>query len=46
MRKKLGKILKGYNDVHFEDSFATGEGIKAVRLFFHFSFFILREMLF
>uniref|UniRef100_A0A1D1ZDF7 Putative glycosyltransferase At3g07620 n=1 Tax=Anthurium amnicola TaxID=1678845 RepID=A0A1D1ZDF7_9ARAE len=29
VRLKLAKILKGHDDVHFEDSFATGEGIKA-----------------
>ena len=30
VRLKLAKILKGYDDVHFENSFATGEGIRAV----------------
>lgn len=29
VRKRLAKVLAGYDDVHFEDSFATGEGIKA-----------------
>ncbi|XP_010927722.2 probable arabinosyltransferase ARAD1 isoform X2 [Elaeis guineensis] len=29
VRLKLAKILKGYDDVHFENSFATGEGIRA-----------------
>jgi hypothetical protein len=33
VRAKLAKMLKGHDDVHFEDSFATGEGIKAVSLF-------------
>ncbi|KAG1363482.1 putative arabinosyltransferase ARAD1 [Cocos nucifera] len=29
VRLKLAKILKGYDDVHFENCFATGEGIRA-----------------
>ncbi|KAJ1704070.1 hypothetical protein LUZ63_003849 [Rhynchospora breviuscula] len=29
VRAKLAKMLKGFEDVHFEDSFATGEGIIA-----------------
>ncbi|URE34305.1 exostosin family [Musa troglodytarum] len=29
VRSKLAKILKDYDDVLYEDSFATGEGIKA-----------------
>ncbi|KAJ3678272.1 hypothetical protein LUZ60_002075 [Juncus effusus] len=29
VRAKLAKMLKGQKDVHFEDSLATGEGIKA-----------------
>lgn len=29
VRRKLEKILKGYEDVHFEASYATGEGINA-----------------
>ncbi|XP_078166544.1 exostosin family protein [Carex rostrata] len=29
VRAKLAKMFKGHEDVHFEDSFATGEGIKA-----------------
>nr|XP_043624783.1 probable arabinosyltransferase ARAD1 [Erigeron canadensis] len=29
VRAKLEKILKGYEDVHFEASYATGEGINA-----------------
>ncbi|WOL03725.1 putative arabinosyltransferase ARAD1 [Canna indica] len=29
VRSKLAKILKGYDDVHFEDSLATGSGIRA-----------------
>ncbi|KAJ4810128.1 Exostosin-like [Rhynchospora pubera] len=29
VRAKLAKMMKGFDDVHFEDSFATGEGIKA-----------------
>nr|GEX26835.1 probable arabinosyltransferase ARAD1 [Tanacetum cinerariifolium] len=27
VRRKLEKLLKGYEDVHFEAAFATGEGI-------------------
>ncbi|KAJ0717732.1 putative exostosin [Helianthus annuus] len=30
VRAKLEKILKGYDDVHYEASYATGESIKAV----------------
>ncbi|XP_071736420.1 probable arabinosyltransferase ARAD1 isoform X3 [Rutidosis leptorrhynchoides] len=29
VRRKLEKILKGYEDVHFEAGYATGEGINA-----------------
>ncbi|KAM0947078.1 putative xylogalacturonan beta-1,3-xylosyltransferase [Dioscorea sansibarensis] len=29
VRTKLAKLLKGYDDVRYEDSIATGEGIKA-----------------
>ncbi|XP_076916313.1 putative arabinosyltransferase ARAD1 [Bidens hawaiensis] len=29
VRRKLEKILQGYDDVHFEASYATGEGINA-----------------
>ncbi|XP_076916611.1 putative arabinosyltransferase ARAD1 [Bidens hawaiensis] len=29
VRAKLEKILKGYDDVHYESSYATGESIKA-----------------
>ncbi|KAJ0969195.1 hypothetical protein J5N97_022072 [Dioscorea zingiberensis] len=29
VRTKLAKLLKGYDDVQYEDSYATGEGIKA-----------------
>ncbi|XP_043704338.1 probable arabinosyltransferase ARAD1 [Telopea speciosissima] len=29
IRAKLAKILVGYDDVHYEESFATGESIKA-----------------
>ncbi|KAG6520379.1 probable arabinosyltransferase ARAD1 [Zingiber officinale] len=29
VRSKLKKILKGYDDVHYENSMASGEGIKA-----------------
>ena len=29
VRRKLEKLLKGYEDVHFEAGFATGEGINA-----------------
>ncbi|KAG0501166.1 hypothetical protein HPP92_001238 [Vanilla planifolia] len=32
VRQRLAKVLEGYSDVHFEDSFATGEGIKASTL--------------
>ncbi|KAK8916119.1 hypothetical protein KSP39_PZI023194 [Platanthera zijinensis] len=32
VRKRLAKVLAGYDDVHYEDSFATGEGIKASTL--------------
>lgn len=31
IRAKLAKILKGKDGVRFENSFATGEGIKTVR---------------
>jgi hypothetical protein len=31
IRAKLAKILKGKDGVRFEDSLATGEGIKTVR---------------
>ena len=30
VRAKLEKILKGYEDVHYEASYATGDSIKAV----------------
>ncbi|GJX89984.1 hypothetical protein Tco_0343310 [Tanacetum coccineum] len=30
VRRKLEKLLKGYEDVHFEAGFATGEGINAM----------------
>ena len=30
VRVKLGKILSGYDDVHYERSIATRENIKAV----------------
>lgn len=36
VRLKLAKIFKDYDDVHFENSFATGEGLKAVSGGFHF----------
>ncbi|KAI0510522.1 hypothetical protein KFK09_011126 [Dendrobium nobile] len=32
VRQRLAKVLAGFDDVHFEDSFATGEGIKASTL--------------
>lgn len=33
VRAKLEKILRGYEDVHYEASYATGESIKAVSSF-------------
>ncbi|PWA73448.1 exostosin family protein [Artemisia annua] len=34
VRAKLEKILKGYEDVHYEASYATGDSIKAVSYFY------------
>jgi ribosomal protein L13 len=36
IRAKLAKMLKGKDGVHFENSFATGDGIKMVRHICHF----------
>ena len=38
VRAKLQKLLKDYDDVHFEAGYATGEGINAVslKLFQHY----------
>lgn len=36
VRTKLAKLLKGYDDVRYEDSIATGEGIKAVSYLLYF----------
>lgn len=40
IRAKLAKILKGKDGVRFENSFATGDGIKIVRQISHL--FLLR----
>lgn len=53
IRAKLGKILKGKEGVRFEDSIATGDGIKIVSQFSHLyspflndiNIFLLRRLL-